>query len=48
MVGDCLQDVCADLNITDPVEMEEYTLFARTGDQEMGVFSKLSKVTEYF
>ncbi|KAL8573674.1 hypothetical protein ACOMHN_007227 [Nucella lapillus] len=39
VVHDSILDVCVGLNINDPVEMEEYTLFIRTGD---GVFSKLS------
>ncbi|XP_076459661.1 unconventional myosin-XV-like isoform X2 [Babylonia areolata] len=39
VVHDAIVDVCTGLNINDPVEMEEYTLFIRTGD---GVFSKLS------
>ncbi|KAK7507605.1 hypothetical protein BaRGS_00001540, partial [Batillaria attramentaria] len=40
VVHDAIIDVCVGLNINDPVEMEEYTLFVRTGD---GVFSKLSR-----
>lgn len=40
VVHDAIVDVCVGLNINDPVEMEEYTLFVRTED---GVFSKLSR-----
>ena len=31
VVHDSIVDVCVGLNINDPVEMEEYTLFIRTG-----------------
>ncbi|XP_076448222.1 unconventional myosin-XV-like isoform X2 [Babylonia areolata] len=39
VVQDCVVDACADLSITDPVELEEYSFFVRSGD---GAFSKLS------
>ncbi|XP_059156810.1 unconventional myosin-XV-like isoform X1 [Physella acuta] len=40
VVQDAIEEVCANLNITDLAEMEEYTFFVRTGD---GVFSKLNR-----
>ncbi|KAI8796897.1 unconventional myosin-XV isoform X2 [Biomphalaria glabrata] len=40
VVEDAIEEVCIGLNITDPVEMEEYTFFIRTGD---GTFSKLNR-----
>ncbi|KAH9502357.1 hypothetical protein Btru_073529 [Bulinus truncatus] len=40
VVEDAIEEVCISLNITDPVEMEEYTFFIRTGD---GSFSKLNR-----
>ena len=30
VVRDAIEDICSRLNIVDPVEMEEYTLFLRT------------------
>lgn len=35
MVSDAIMDVCSELNIIDPVEMEEYTLFVRTGEYKI-------------
>ncbi|GFO23509.1 myosin-xv [Plakobranchus ocellatus] len=40
VVQDAIEDVCQGLNITDSVEMEEYTFFVRTDD---GSFSKLNQ-----
>ncbi|BFZ03794.1 hypothetical protein BsWGS_06833 [Bradybaena similaris] len=40
VVQDAIEEVCAGLNISDSVEMEEYTFFIRTRD---GTFSKLNK-----
>ncbi|GFR82922.1 myosin-XV, partial [Elysia marginata] len=40
VVQDAIEDVCQGLNITDNVEMEEYTFFVRTDD---GAFTKLNR-----
>jgi len=40
VVQDAIEEVCTGLNINDPAEMDEYTLFIRTTD---GVFSKLNR-----
>ena len=45
VVHDCIIDVCMGLNIIDPVEMEEYTLFVRTGKTFVGfIFDGLDDV----
>nr|XP_034311051.1 unconventional myosin-XV isoform X10 [Crassostrea gigas] len=47
VVRDGVEEICARLNISDSVEIEEYTLFLRTKDDMMGVVFSRLKPEEY-